>query len=295
MESWVQSERVRVFDTAMMGLDGFTDVFLIEGEAPVLVDAGTVESGPRLVAWLRRHGIVPRYVVVTHAHHDHVGGIHAILSEFGDGVDVLASPVGVDRLRDPDLANRLYASDPIVPVLRARAVTDGEEVNTGDSFLRFHLTPGHSDDSLSVHDRASDTLFVGDLLGDWLWGETYLPPVASEDFDERAMLDSVRKLARVGARRLALSHGGMFDGEAASNLIGEQTERYERWREALVGAYLRRRNEEDVVACVKDFLAGSRFASLAHWEIVAGAFAAWCLVGYRNAGLVSDPKGVRGG
>ena len=279
----------------MMGLDGFTEVFLIEGKAPVLVDAGTVESGPRLVEWLRRRGIVPRYVVVTHAHHDHVGGIHAIGSEFGDGVEVLASPVGVERLRDPDLANRLYAPGPIVPVLRARAVTDGEEVNTGDGVLCFHLTPGHSDDSLSVHDRASDTLFVGDLLGDWLWGDTYLPPVASEDFDERAMLESVRKMSWVGARRLALSHGGMFDGEAASKLIGQQTERYERWRESLVGAFQRRRHEEDVAVCVKDLLAGSRFASLPHWEIVAGAFAAWCLVGYRNAGVIPDREGVRGG
>lgn len=279
----------------MMGLEGFTGVFLIEGDAPVLVDAGTVESGPRLVDWLRRHGIVPRYVVVTHAHHDHVGGIHAIVSEFGGGVEVLASPVGVDRLRDPDFANRLYAPDPIVPVLRARAVTDGEEVNTGDSLLRFHLTPGHSDDSLSVHDRASDTLFVGDLLGDWLWGNTYLPPVASEDFNERAMHTSVRKVARVGARRLALSHGGMFEGEAASNLVGEQTERYEHWREALVGAYLRRLREEDVAACVQDLLSGSPFALLPHWEAVAGAFAAWCLVGYRNAGLIGNPEGARGG
>ncbi len=295
MESWVQSSRVQAFDTGMMGLHGFTEVFLIAGEVPVLVDAGTVESGPRLVEWLRRSGVVPRYVVVTHAHHDHVGGIQAIWSEFGEGVEVLASPVGVDRLRDPDRTNRLYAPGPIDPVLRARAVGDGEQLNTGDSVLRFRWTPGHSDDSLSVHDLGSDTLFVGDLLGDWLWGDTYLPPVASEDFDERAMMDSVAEMDRVGAGRLALCHGGLFEGDAVSSLVRDQLRRYETWREALVGAYLRRRDEGDVAVCVKELLAGSRFASLPHWEIVAGAFAAWCLVGYRNAGLVAESEGGRGG
>lgn len=283
-------QRIRVFDTKTFGLSGYTGVFLIEGPEPVLVDAGTTDSAEALTAWLGDLGVVPSHVVVTHAHYDHVGGLGPLMRVFGaEDLDVLASPATAERLRDPVAANRLYGAEDLTPVHRVRAVQDGEIVRLGDLEMRFIWTPGHSADGLSVHDLTTNTLFPGDLPGDLLWGDTFLPPIAAEDFDEVAYFASMRRVAMLGAGVIALPHFGLFEGEEAGRLLDDQLARYVRWRDVLVGAHAQD-GARAVEERVRSLLAGSRFESMPGWERTVSAFAGWCTEGLRHAGLIAEPE-----
>ena len=291
MSVQTQRQNVRLFDVQMMGLPEFTGVYLLQGPSSVLVDAGTLASADALVDWLRDLGTPPRYVVITHAHHDHIGALDAILRAFGrDEVQVLATPEGARRLRDPDGVNRVYGAEGLAAVDHVRVVEDGEELELDGMQLTFFHTPGHSADSLAMYERVSDTLFPGDLPGDFLWGTTFLPPNAAADFDEHAFRQSMDRMMGIDADCIALPHFGFFEGEAARRLLPAQLRRYEQWRDALLGAHAQRRDQADVSAAVRTLLGGSRFASMPAFEQVADAFAAWCMMGYRSAGLVAGAE-----
>ena len=63
---------------------GQADCTLIQTEdAAMLIDGGNDEDGILIVDYLRRHGIEElEYVVATHPHEDHVGGLDSVLMAF---------------------------------------------------------------------------------------------------------------------------------------------------------------------------------------------------------------------
>lgn len=57
---------------------------IISGEESMLIDGGTDATEEELVAYLRKMGITRlTYVVATHPHKDHIGGLDAVLGELG--------------------------------------------------------------------------------------------------------------------------------------------------------------------------------------------------------------------
>src|SRR4029079_12710045 len=50
------------------------NIFLVQAEEPVLVDAGTPRIGRKIVAELHAAGVRPGLILLTHSHFDHAGG-----------------------------------------------------------------------------------------------------------------------------------------------------------------------------------------------------------------------------
>ena len=64
---------------------GDSTLAVCEGET-LLIDAGVPEAGPEVAEYLESVGVTELdYVVCTHAHEDHVGGLDYILENFGVG------------------------------------------------------------------------------------------------------------------------------------------------------------------------------------------------------------------
>ena len=77
-----------------------------------------------------------RYVVVTHAHYDHIGGARRIQEEFGAVVLMTEEDW---QMVDEDPIYREYPTP-----MRHLLVTDNGTVNLGRTGLRFVKTPGHT-------------------------------------------------------------------------------------------------------------------------------------------------------
>ncbi len=142
-----------------------SNAFLVDGDRPVLVDAG---DGFDAVARIEDATGDIDAIVLTHTHPDHVGNVDSVAAAFD--VDVWGF--------DPDHA------------LVDHAIADGDTVRLGDDdFLALH-TPGHKDDHLCFYSGDSGLLFAGDLVfANGGFGRTDLP-----EGDRATLVDSIQYL-----------------------------------------------------------------------------------------------------
>ncbi|TGZ83169.1 Metallo-hydrolase/oxidoreductase [Ascodesmis nigricans] len=84
------------------------------------------------------------HCLITHRHHDHIGGISDVLS---------LSP-----------STRIHKNDPDEPT--HADITDGQEFSVEGATLKAIYTPGHTDDHMCFHLAEENALFTGDnVLG----------------------------------------------------------------------------------------------------------------------------------
>lgn len=146
--SWTAPQKpFRIYgDTWYVGPRGL-GVFLVTARTgDVLIDGGVPGDAPLIEANIRELGIPLRdirWILNSHAHSDHAGGIAQLAHD--TGARVIANAADVPLLErgghdDPQYGDRF----PFPPVHVARTVTDGERLRLGDLLLTAHSTPGHT-------------------------------------------------------------------------------------------------------------------------------------------------------
>jgi glyoxylase-like metal-dependent hydrolase (beta-lactamase superfamily II) len=175
-----------------------TNSYLIgTGSHRILLDPGQGEEKylPVLEQALERAGCEGiQEIVVTHAHHDHMGGVASVLRRFG--------PLKVSKRPWPG-ADQKFG-------VEIEAIDDGAVIRTENATLRAIHTPGHSPDHLSFMIDEERALISGDnILG---VGTAVIP------LDTGDLLDYMSSLERVLAevpRRIYPAHGPLIeDGPA---------------------------------------------------------------------------------
>ena len=129
---------------------------------------------PRVAAELEKRGLVPSYVLLTHCHFDHVGGVAALQ---GMGAKVLCSVeektlVGTEA----DLFSAFGA--PRIPYTVDETFSDGEEKKLLDMSVKMLLTAGHTQGGacyLFQENEGGRYLFTGDTLFAGSIGRTDFP------------------------------------------------------------------------------------------------------------------------
>lgn len=150
-----------------------SNVYLITGAAPVLIDCGSITAGPRILRNLQRMGIDTREidrVVATHGHCDHVQGFGE-LHEANADLRLLIHPLDEPLVREPDFvrnACNLYDGlfHPITEDL-CLPIGEGDRIPAGDGELLVMHTPGHTDGSVCLWGEIDGhkVLFAGDTVG----------------------------------------------------------------------------------------------------------------------------------
>ena len=151
------------------GYDFSNLAFIVGNDAIVAIDAGTTESSAReAVAALRTVSQAPiKYVILTHGHWDHVGGLAAVREPGSTVIAEANFPGGLARSRryHPPFHD-FFGSEPNpLDVKPDRLISTPETLRVAG--IELALIPGKSgetDDALYVRDLRHDILFFGDVF-----------------------------------------------------------------------------------------------------------------------------------
>jgi hydroxyacylglutathione hydrolase len=131
-------------------LYGFSNVYLVgndETKEAMIIDPA--EMNAALLGHIEKNGYALRSVFITHNHNHHVRGLKTLRKIYDAQV---------------------YAANAQIMGFQARALRDGESVQTCGFTVDAISVPGHSPDSLVF--RVGGILFTGDALHAGLVGKT---------------------------------------------------------------------------------------------------------------------------
>ncbi len=238
-------------DTLLGGWERVTAGFLVEGEAPVLVETGSQSSVDTLLESLTSLGVGAddlAGIVVTHIHLDHAGGVGDVARAFPNAT-VYVHERGARHLADPtrlvnsaaqvygDLLDSLYGRLDPTDAARIHVLDDGEEIQVSSNrSLTTVDSPGHAKHHLALHDSESGLLFAGDAVGVRLPDVGILRPATPPpDFDLEQAIASLHKFADRSPSGIALAHYGLVPDPAEILVEAEDTLR--RWAEVAERAW----------------------------------------------------------
>lgn len=181
-------------------------------EAAIVDPGGEPE---RILARVAALALVPKYVLLTHGHLDHVGASAEVARRLGVPI---WGPQSEDAFWIDALAQQcaMFGFPPVEPFQPERWLESGERIELGGVTLEVLHCPGHTPGHLVYYDPASQLAQVGDVLFQGSIGRTDFPRG-----DHRRLIDSIRDvLFPLGdAVRFIPGHGPMstFGDERRTN------------------------------------------------------------------------------
>jgi quinoprotein relay system zinc metallohydrolase 2 len=245
-----EMSRANAGDVANMG-------FVVGSRCVAVIDTGgTYAVGHALREAVRRTTPLPIcYVVNTHAHPDHVFGNAAFVADHPEFVGHARLADALLR-RAPNYLNALFrdlgdVAEGTTIVMPTRSVADTLDLDLGDRILSLRAWPtAHTDCDLTVLDRGSGTLWLGDLL--------FVDHIPVLDGNLRGFLAAIEALRKQPAARAIAGHGRA--GEWPQALDAE--ERYLRGLQTDVRAAIRQGRS------LSQTLAATAAPSDSGWQLV---------------------------
>jgi glyoxylase-like metal-dependent hydrolase (beta-lactamase superfamily II) len=225
---------VRDFDHGISAIDaGFKRPLLAsihllrEGDDAALIDIGTNDSIPNVLATLEAKGIDParvRYLILTHVHLDHAGGAGTMLQRLPNAQAVI-HPRGARHMIDPSrlvagtvavYGDAVFRQDygEIIPIPADRVIQtfDGFTLDFCGRPLVFLDTPGHARHHHSIFDARSHAFFTGDSFGisyrelDVGAEECIFPTTTPTQFEPEAAHATIDRLMSYAPEHMFLTH-----------------------------------------------------------------------------------------
>lgn len=140
-------------NTWYVGTCTISAILVTSPEGHVLIDAATEAAAPAIEANIRALGFRLadiRYLLSSHEHFDHIGGLARLAKDSGATV-VAREPAATALERgsndESDPQNGML--ERFSPVAQVRRIADGESVSIGELRLTAHATAGHTAGSTS--------------------------------------------------------------------------------------------------------------------------------------------------
>ena len=245
-------------DTLMGGTPEITAGFLVAGQRPALVETGPARVAATVAAGVAAAGLDPddlAWLVVTHIHLDHAGGLGDLVEVFPNAT-VVVHPAGARHLTDPErlmassarvygeLMDSVYGALRPVAGDRILAAEDGQRIDLGGRSLELLHAPGHARHHLGVFEPDGGVLFAGDGVGVLTPTSAALRPATPPpDFDPELALASMRRFAERRPEHLVLTHFGPVTPPL--DRLAEAEENLRRWCETAERAAAEHGNEID--------------------------------------------------
>ncbi|XP_005108821.1 endoribonuclease LACTB2 [Aplysia californica] len=132
-----------------------TNTYLVgTGKRRILVDTGEVDNKEYLdlvKSSLEQQNVELQEIILTHWHHDHVGGVDGICRLFGQ------------KFRTSKL-KRLSMADMKLSETSYTFISDKQVFKTEGATLQVHHGPGHSEDHIVLKLEEEEAVFSGDTI-----------------------------------------------------------------------------------------------------------------------------------
>ena len=135
-------------NTHYVGTAGISAILVTSPQGHILVDGTTGKGAEVVAANIASLGYKlkdVKYILSSHAHEDHAGGISALQKL--TGATVLAGAGNVETLRtgvSPKTDPQFGTLSNFAGSAKVRGVTDGEVIKLGQTAVTAHSTPGHT-------------------------------------------------------------------------------------------------------------------------------------------------------
>jgi glyoxylase-like metal-dependent hydrolase (beta-lactamase superfamily II) len=200
---------------------------ILESDRAAIVDTGTRDSVPGVLAALDHLGIAPErvdWIVLTHVHLDHAGGAghlmkrlpQARLAVHPRGAPHVVAPerlwAGTVAVYGRESAEATYGEPVAVPAERVVVLADGASVSLAGRELQCIDAPGHARHHLVLRDAATGHLFTGDAFGisyrelDVGGRALAFPASTPVQFDPDAMRRTLERLLALRPDAVYLTH-----------------------------------------------------------------------------------------
>lgn len=216
-------------DTHMTGTGMAACYLMQQGDAAAIIETGTHHTVPIILDLLAMKSIAKeqvRYVIPTHVHLDHAGGVGGLMQALPKA-ELVIHPKGARHMIDPAKlkagAEAVYGEKAfakvygdVIPVAeeRVRIQEDNTELDLNGRTLRFYDTPGHARHHFCVADPASNGIFTGDTFGlsypslPAADGPFLLPTTTPVQFEPEALKQSIQRLIALKPDTMYLTHFG---------------------------------------------------------------------------------------
>jgi glyoxylase-like metal-dependent hydrolase (beta-lactamase superfamily II) len=194
-----------------VGGDLQTNAYLVADDATgeaILIDApdGVTQE---VVDAAKAEGWTIKQIILTHAHWDHI--VDAAALKAATGAPLLAHPLTVERLANPDRSASGFIPVKIAPVTPDGFLNDGDKVTVGPyTFDVMHL-PGHDPAHIVLVSEPDLLFFGGDVVFPGGHGNTAIPGA-----DQAVMNESLRRLVTLSPDIV------VYPGHGASTTLGAE-------------------------------------------------------------------------
>ncbi|RST29959.1 subclass B3 metallo-beta-lactamase [Sphingomonas ginkgonis] len=191
-------------NTYYVGTCGIASILIVGAQGNVLIDGGTEADADLIADNIRELGFRLRdirYILVSHEHADHVGGVARLQKLSGAAVVASAAAARVLETGQPARDDPQFGTiKPFPPVRVERVVRDGDSLVLDNLRIDAIATPGHTAGATSWRWEACD----GAVCRTMVYADS-LSPVSGKDYrfsDHPAYVAAFRaSLAKLAASR----------------------------------------------------------------------------------------------
>ena len=134
-----------------------------------IIDPG--DNADEIISNIEKEGLNPKFIINTHAHFDHIGGVKVIQDHFK--IDFILHEGDLFLVENASEQATAFGLKPISKPVVNKNATNGEKVNLGNKSITVIHTPGHSPGGVCYY--SGNNVFVGDTLFAGSIGRTDLP------------------------------------------------------------------------------------------------------------------------
>jgi glyoxylase-like metal-dependent hydrolase (beta-lactamase superfamily II) len=218
------AEKVYAIDDRLYSIPGAGTVYFLAEDKKALIDSGPATSAATVLKGIKQLGFKSEevdYVIITHIHLDHSGGVGTILKNMPKAM-VVAHHRAIKHLIDPAKLivsageaqgketirrnGEILALDP-GRVIPAR---EGDIIRlSNEQVVTLLETPGHAPHELCIRESRNNGVFVGDAVGHFIEGMNMMVPVTPPpSFDLEQYLQTLGRLAQLKLSRIYFAHSG---------------------------------------------------------------------------------------